>query len=170
MLRNETKWQLKFIGLSKPWHSEAALWAEDLHIDVALLSETHLTPHKRYFIPNCYFHRTDSFPGRKDIPHNHVDLCYMCDTHAWQRRSQLMRDKPILLYIKSMTARVQLQKKKDFGRYLGGLKPRWTDSESECLIAKLCQYVCMYICICVCIYNYVHCIMLKFNRIYLLLL
>jgi hypothetical protein len=25
MLRNETKWQLKFIGLSKPWHSEAAL-------------------------------------------------------------------------------------------------------------------------------------------------
>jgi hypothetical protein len=25
---------------------------QDLHIDVALLSETHLKPHERFFIPN----------------------------------------------------------------------------------------------------------------------
>jgi hypothetical protein len=50
---------------------------------VALLSETHLKPHERFFIPNYYFYRTDRFPGRKGgtavavrkgIPHNYVDL------------------------------------------------------------------------------------------------
>jgi hypothetical protein len=48
-----------------------------------LLSETHLNPHERFFIPNYYFYRTDPCPGRKGgtavpvkkgIPHNHVDL------------------------------------------------------------------------------------------------
>jgi hypothetical protein len=56
---------------------------QDLHIDEALLSETHLKPLERFFIPNYYFYRTDRFPGkkggtavavRKCIPHNHVDL------------------------------------------------------------------------------------------------
>jgi exonuclease III len=56
---------------------------QDLHIDVALFSETHLKPHERLFIPNFHFYRTDNFPGRKggtaiavrkNIPHNHVDL------------------------------------------------------------------------------------------------
>jgi hypothetical protein len=56
---------------------------QELHIDVALFSETHLKPHERYFIPNYHFYRTDRFPGRqggtavavrKGIPHNHVDL------------------------------------------------------------------------------------------------
>jgi hypothetical protein len=50
---------------------------------VALLSETHLKPHERFFIQNYHFYRTDRFPGRKSgtavavrkgIPHNHVDL------------------------------------------------------------------------------------------------
>jgi hypothetical protein len=50
---------------------------------VALLSETHLKPHERFFISNCRFYQTDRYPGRKGgtaaavrkgIPHNHVDL------------------------------------------------------------------------------------------------
>jgi hypothetical protein len=53
---------------------------QDLHIDVALFSETHLKPHDRFFIPNCHFYRTDCYPERKGgrsvavrkgIPHNH---------------------------------------------------------------------------------------------------
>jgi hypothetical protein len=52
---------------------------QDLHIDVALLSETHLNPHERFFIPN---YRADRFPGRKDILHDLADLCYMCDTYT----------------------------------------------------------------------------------------
>jgi hypothetical protein len=56
---------------------------QDLHIDVALLSETHLKPHERFHIPNYHFYRTDRFPERKGgtavavrkgIPHNHADL------------------------------------------------------------------------------------------------
>jgi hypothetical protein len=56
---------------------------EDLHIDVALFSDTHLKPHERFFIPNYHFYRTDRYPGRKvgaavavrkGIPHSHVDL------------------------------------------------------------------------------------------------
>jgi hypothetical protein len=54
---------------------------QDLYIDVALLSETYLKRHKRFFIPNYHFYRTDCFLGRKSgtviavrkgIPHNHV--------------------------------------------------------------------------------------------------
>jgi hypothetical protein len=50
---------------------------------VALLSEAHLKPHERFFIPNYHFYRTDRFPGRKggttvavrkDISHGYVDL------------------------------------------------------------------------------------------------
>jgi hypothetical protein len=52
---------------------------QDLHIDVALLSGTHINPHERFFIPN---YRTDRFLGRKGIPHNNVDLAYMCDTYT----------------------------------------------------------------------------------------
>jgi hypothetical protein len=55
---------------------------QDLHIDVALFSETHLKP-ERFYIQNFHFYRTDRYPGRKGgtavavrrgIPHNHVDL------------------------------------------------------------------------------------------------
>jgi hypothetical protein len=38
---------------------------QDLHIDVDLLSETHLTPHERFFIPNYRFYGTERFSGRK---------------------------------------------------------------------------------------------------------
>jgi hypothetical protein len=48
---------------------------QDLHIDMALFSGTHLKPQERFFIPNYHFYRTDRFLGRKGIPHNHVDLC-----------------------------------------------------------------------------------------------
>jgi hypothetical protein len=49
----------------------------------ALLSETHLKPHERFFIPNYHFYGTDRFPGikgetavavGKDIPHKHANL------------------------------------------------------------------------------------------------
>jgi hypothetical protein len=56
---------------------------KELHVDVALFSETHLKSHERFFIPNFHFYRTDRYQGRKGetavavrkgIPHNHVDL------------------------------------------------------------------------------------------------
>jgi hypothetical protein len=56
---------------------------QELRIDVALLSETYLKPHERFFIPCYHFYRTDRFPGRKGgtavavrkgIPHNYVVL------------------------------------------------------------------------------------------------
>jgi hypothetical protein len=55
-------------------HYELSKQLQDLHIDVSLLSETHLKPHETFFIPNYHFYRTDRFPGRKCIPHEHVDL------------------------------------------------------------------------------------------------
>jgi exonuclease III len=38
---------------------------QDLHIDVALFSETQLKPHERYSIQNYHFYRNDRHPGRK---------------------------------------------------------------------------------------------------------
>jgi hypothetical protein len=38
---------------------------QDLHIDVAVSSETRLKPHERFFTPNYYFYRTDHHSGRK---------------------------------------------------------------------------------------------------------
>jgi hypothetical protein len=35
---------------------------QDLHIDVAVISETHLELHERFFIPNYYFYQTDHLP------------------------------------------------------------------------------------------------------------
>jgi hypothetical protein len=55
---------------------------QDRHVDVALLSATHLKCHERFFIPNYHFYRNDRFSGlkgrpavavRKGIQHNHVD-------------------------------------------------------------------------------------------------
>jgi exonuclease III len=46
----------------------------DLHTDVALFSDTHLRPYDRFSVPNYHFYRTNYYPGRKGIPHNHVDL------------------------------------------------------------------------------------------------
>jgi exonuclease III len=64
---------------------------QDLHVDVALLSETHLKPHERFFISNYHFYRTDRHPGRKGgtavavrrgIPHNCVDLPNLVSVEA----------------------------------------------------------------------------------------
>jgi hypothetical protein len=38
---------------------------QDLHIDVALFSETHLKPHERFFLQNYHIYRTDRHSGRK---------------------------------------------------------------------------------------------------------
>jgi hypothetical protein len=53
---------------------------QDLHIDIALFSETHFKPHMRFFIPNYHLFRTDRFLGRKGIPHSHADPYDMCGT------------------------------------------------------------------------------------------
>jgi exonuclease III len=56
---------------------------QDLHVDVALFSETYLKPHERFLIPNFHLYRTDRHPDRKGVnaiavrkgsPHNLVDL------------------------------------------------------------------------------------------------
>jgi hypothetical protein len=56
---------------------------QDQRIDVALLSERHLKPHERFYIPNYQVYRTDCFLGikggtaiavKKGIPHSHVDV------------------------------------------------------------------------------------------------
>jgi hypothetical protein len=41
-------------------------------IQMWFCSETHHKLPDRLFIPNYHFHRTDRFPRRKDIPHNHM--------------------------------------------------------------------------------------------------
>jgi exonuclease III len=64
---------------------------QDLHLDVALFSETHLEPHERFFIPNYLLYRTYCYPGRKGgtsvavrpaVPHNHVDLPHLFSVEA----------------------------------------------------------------------------------------
>jgi hypothetical protein len=64
---------------------------QDLHVDVALFSETHLKPHEKFFISNYHFYRTDSHRGRKGgtaaavrkgVPHNHVDLAPLVSVEA----------------------------------------------------------------------------------------
>jgi hypothetical protein len=57
---------------------------QDLHVDVALFSETHLKPYER-------FYRTDRHPGRKGgtavavrrgVPHNYVELSPLVSLEA----------------------------------------------------------------------------------------
>jgi hypothetical protein len=64
---------------------------QGLHVDVALLSETHLKPQERFFISNYHFYRTDRHPGRKvgtavevrkGIPHSYVDLPHLVSVEA----------------------------------------------------------------------------------------
>jgi hypothetical protein len=49
---------LKFIAFAAKdiWRQgyDLSKQLHDLHIDVALLSETHLKPHERFFIPNYH--------------------------------------------------------------------------------------------------------------------
>jgi hypothetical protein len=76
---------------------------QDLHIDVALLSETHLKSHEGFLIPNYHFYRADRFPRIKGIPHKHVHLCYMCSMYTWQRWNLFIRGRPILSPEKMLT-------------------------------------------------------------------
>jgi hypothetical protein len=46
---------------------------QDLRVDAALFSGTHLKLRERFFIPNYHFYPTNHYLGRKSIPHNHVD-------------------------------------------------------------------------------------------------
>jgi hypothetical protein len=87
---------------------------QDLHTDVALLSETHLKPHQRFFVPFYYSYGTDCFPGRKggtavavrkDIPHNRVDLPPLVSIEATvvcKKESPYIRDNVVyfILYEK----------------------------------------------------------------------
>jgi hypothetical protein len=63
-------------------HYELSKQLQNLYIDLALFSETHLEPHEGFFIPNYYFYQTDHFLGRRGIPHYHADVCYMCNTYT----------------------------------------------------------------------------------------
>jgi hypothetical protein len=45
--------------------NELSKQLQDLHADVAVLSETHLKPHERFFIPNYHFYQTDRFQEEK---------------------------------------------------------------------------------------------------------
>jgi hypothetical protein len=56
---------------------------QDLKIDVAVLTETHLKPHMRFCIPNYHIYRNDRLDGnkggtavalKKEIPRTYVDL------------------------------------------------------------------------------------------------
>jgi hypothetical protein len=47
---------------------------QDLHVDLALLSERYRKHHERFFIPNYHFYRSDGFPENEDILRNYVDL------------------------------------------------------------------------------------------------
>jgi hypothetical protein len=82
MALNATQWLLEFIGRSVIAFNANGIRRQRYELSKQLLSETHLKPLERFFIPNYHFYRTGRFPGRKGIPHNHVDLCYMCDTKA----------------------------------------------------------------------------------------
>jgi hypothetical protein len=54
--------------------SELSKQLQDLHVDIALFSETHLKPHERLFITNYHYYQTDRHPVRKGDPHSYLDL------------------------------------------------------------------------------------------------
>jgi hypothetical protein len=83
--RNHRPLKVKAFNANIIWRQlyELSKQLQDLNINVALLSETHLKPHERFFISKYHFYRTGRFPGKKGgtavavrnfIPHNHVDL------------------------------------------------------------------------------------------------
>jgi hypothetical protein len=69
-------------GIGRQSH-EVSKQLQDLRIDVAVFSETHLKPQERFYIRNYHFYRNDRHPGRKGgtavavrrgIPHMPADL------------------------------------------------------------------------------------------------
>jgi hypothetical protein len=79
-------WPLKVIAFNANgfWMQcyEVSKQLQGLFIDVALLSETHLKPHERLFLPNYHFYRNDRFPARKGNPRNHVEMCPLLSIKA----------------------------------------------------------------------------------------
>jgi hypothetical protein len=65
------------IGIGRQRY-ELSKQLQDLHIDMALFSETHLKPREMFFIPNFHFYPDrkggTAIAVQKGIPHNHVDL------------------------------------------------------------------------------------------------
>jgi hypothetical protein len=64
---------------------------QDLHVHVALFSETHLIPHERFFISNHLSYRTGRHPGRKGataiavrsaVPNSYVHLPRLVSVEA----------------------------------------------------------------------------------------
>jgi hypothetical protein len=82
-------------------------------------------------IPDYHFYQTDRFPGRKGIPHKHVDLRYMCDTYTWQKQSLFIRDKPTLSLHKDYGRKDSFAKKKISGR-----DPQGTWRQDELIVHK----------------------------------
>jgi hypothetical protein len=86
-MANKVHWPLKVTAFNANGTGrqryELSKQVQDLHVDVALFSETHLKPQEVFYIPNYNFYRIDRHQGmkggtavavRKGIPHNHVDL------------------------------------------------------------------------------------------------
>jgi hypothetical protein len=78
-------------GFSKQRY-ELSKQLQDLLIDVALFSETHLKPHEGFSIQNYHFYRIYRHPGRKGgtdvavrkgITHSHVDLPKCFNRNNW---------------------------------------------------------------------------------------
>jgi exonuclease III len=70
---------------------EVSKQLQDLHVDVALFSETNLKTHERFFISKYHFYGTDRHTGRKGgtavavrrgIPHSYVDLPNLLSVEA----------------------------------------------------------------------------------------
>jgi hypothetical protein len=130
MIFNETKWLLEFIGHSVIAFSENGIWKwlyefskqlQHLHIDVALLSETHLKPHERCLTPNYHLYRTHHFLGRPMLYVRYVTLT---------RQSLFIRDKPILssqkMLHKVYDCKGSFPEKKALVVILKGLGPKMT--------------------------------------------
>jgi hypothetical protein len=78
---------------------------QDLHVDVALFSETHLKPNERFFISNYHFYQTDRHPGRKGgtalvvrrgVPHSYVDLPHLVSVEATGVRIPIVNSEILL--------------------------------------------------------------------------
>jgi hypothetical protein len=132
---------------------------QDLHVDVALFSETHLKPHERFFIPNYHFCRTDSHPGRKGgtavavrkgIPHNLVTLLPVVSVEATgvcipMRNSELLLSS---LYKSSgrawgdanITELLSFRRKSILAGNLNAKHPFWNSAVSNPSYEKLLQF------------------------------
>jgi hypothetical protein len=73
--------QLKVVAFHAGGKATITVNSCKTYIQIQLCSQKHVSePMTGFFIPNYQFYRTDRFPGRTGIPHNHAGLCYMCDT------------------------------------------------------------------------------------------